>query len=81
MQLGDVVDLGSGFKDLKAQRLKLIILAFEKILGLKQADIDPVLFKYIENLHQNNGRDDDGGLSFVGGLESLSEGVIGDALD
>ena len=45
MQLGDVIDLRSGFKNLKAQRLKLIILAFEKILGLKQANIDPVLFK------------------------------------
>ena len=26
MQFGDVVDLGSGFKNLKAQRFKLIIL-------------------------------------------------------
>ncbi|HUU53235.1 MAG TPA: hypothetical protein VMW44_01175, partial [Candidatus Bathyarchaeia archaeon] len=41
MQLWDVMDLGSGFKNLKAQRLKLIILAFEKIFGFKQADIDP----------------------------------------
>ena len=42
MQLGDVIDLGSSFKNLKGQRLKLIVLAFEKIFGLKQADIDPV---------------------------------------
>lgn len=45
MQLGDVIDLRSCFKDFKAQRFKLIILAFEKILGLKQADIDSILFK------------------------------------
>jgi len=51
MQLGDVVDLRSGFKNLKAQRLKLIILTLEKIFGLKQADIDPVLLEQIEYLH------------------------------
>ena len=76
MQLGDVIDLGSSFKNLKCQRLKLIILAFEKIFGLKQADIDPVLFKLVENLHQNNGWDDDDGLSLVCGLEGLMGSVI-----
>ncbi len=50
MQFGDVVDLRSGFKNLKAQWLKLIILTLEKIFGLKQADIDSVLFKQIEHL-------------------------------
>jgi hypothetical protein len=51
MQLGDVVDLRSGFKNLIAQRFKLIILTLEKIFGLKQANFDSVLFKQLEHLH------------------------------
>jgi len=47
MHLRNIIYLGSSFKNLKVQRFKLIILAFKKIFGLKQADIDPVFFKQL----------------------------------